>query len=189
MNVNDRQFLQCLLKPFWQLSLLATVTLTSFCRLSAQDAPHELPSTALSKLSRLSTVSAKLHGANWGNNNEWSRRGEQSFVEKFSIATLPSLPSVPSVSVVRQGQQGAGGARAKAGIAALEGAASPFRDLQAMMLQPEVPKAYSYEELAIFCKLEVQLENAVNVPIKFRLGEYNQVERMEGKPFNPFLMR
>ena len=52
----------------------------------------------------------------------------------------------------------------------------------------EVPKAYNYEELAIFCKLEVQLEKAVQIPIKFRLGEFNQIEKMEGKPYTNFLI-
>ncbi|MFK7935453.1 MAG: hypothetical protein AB8G22_18200 [Saprospiraceae bacterium] len=42
-------------------------------------------------------------------------------------------------------------------------------------------RAWSYEELAFFCKIEVQMEKAAKLPIKFRLGEVQQVERMEGK--------
>lgn len=42
-------------------------------------------------------------------------------------------------------------------------------------------KAWSYEDLAFFCKIEVKLEKAVKMPIKFRLGEVQEVERMEGK--------
>lgn len=42
-------------------------------------------------------------------------------------------------------------------------------------------RAWAYEDLAFFCKIEVQLERATKIPIKFRLGEVQQVERMEGK--------
>jgi len=45
----------------------------------------------------------------------------------------------------------------------------------------EVPRAYSYEHLGMFCKWEVQIERAVGLPVKFRLGEVQYVERMEGK--------
>ena len=51
-----------------------------------------------------------------------------------------------------------------------------------------IPSAYNYEHLAIFCKLEVQVEKATKIPIKFRLGEVNQIERLEGKPYTPFLI-
>lgn len=47
--------------------------------------------------------------------------------------------------------------------------------------RPQVPHVYSYEELGIFCKLDVQLEKKANFPIKFRLGEVSEVERLEGK--------
>jgi len=43
------------------------------------------------------------------------------------------------------------------------------------------PKAWRYCDLALFCKLEVQLEKATRFPVKFRLGETQEVERMEGK--------
>jgi len=52
-----------------------------------------------------------------------------------------------------------------------------------------IPKAYQYDDLAFFCKIEVQVEQKIKIPIKFRLGEFNQIERLEGKPFNPFLIR
>lgn len=44
-----------------------------------------------------------------------------------------------------------------------------------------MPRAYSYEKLGAFCKWEVQLEKAARMPVKFRLGEVQYVERMEGK--------
>jgi hypothetical protein len=48
--------------------------------------------------------------------------------------------------------------------------------------QPEsIPRAYSYDELGIFCKWEVKMEKAARMPVKFRLGEVQYVERMEGK--------
>lgn len=50
-------------------------------------------------------------------------------------------------------------------------------------------QVYRYEELALFCKLEVLMERQVGLPIKVRLGEVNAVERLEGKPYSPFLVR
>lgn len=44
-----------------------------------------------------------------------------------------------------------------------------------------IPAAWRYQDLAFFCKLEVKMEKALNLPIKFRLGEVQTVERMEGK--------
>lgn len=46
--------------------------------------------------------------------------------------------------------------------------------------------AYSYDDLAIFCKLEVKMEKASGFPVKFRLGEVNYVEQLEGKPYSIF---
>ncbi|MFK7951069.1 MAG: hypothetical protein AB8G11_26045 [Saprospiraceae bacterium] len=46
--------------------------------------------------------------------------------------------------------------------------------------------AYNYDDLAIFCKLEVKMEKASGFPVKFRLGEVNYVEQMEGKPYSIF---
>lgn len=43
------------------------------------------------------------------------------------------------------------------------------------------PRAWSYQDLAFFCKLEVKLEKATNLPIKFRLGEVQYAENREGK--------
>ncbi|MEO1262185.1 MAG: hypothetical protein AAFZ15_25490 [Bacteroidota bacterium] len=43
------------------------------------------------------------------------------------------------------------------------------------------PIYFKMEDLATFCKLELKLEKAVNMPIKFRLGEVQYVERLEGK--------
>lgn len=45
----------------------------------------------------------------------------------------------------------------------------------------KVPSAYSYDHLGMFCKWEVQIERAVGLPVKFRLGEVQYVERLEGK--------
>ncbi len=53
--------------------------------------------------------------------------------------------------------------------------------LQSQFSMTTSPKAWCYSELALFCKLEVQLEKATRFPVKFRLGETQQVERMEGK--------
>lgn len=44
-----------------------------------------------------------------------------------------------------------------------------------------MPKAWAYEDLAFFCKIEVQMEKTAKLPIKVRIGEVQQVEKMEGK--------
>lgn len=44
-----------------------------------------------------------------------------------------------------------------------------------------IPAAWRYHDLATFCKLEVQMEKTLKIPVKFRLGEVQQVERKEGK--------
>jgi len=43
------------------------------------------------------------------------------------------------------------------------------------------PKIYNYHNLAFFCKVEVKLEEAVRFPVKFRLGDVNYVDQLEGK--------
>jgi hypothetical protein len=45
---------------------------------------------------------------------------------------------------------------------------------------------YSYDDLAVFCKIEVKMEKASGFPVKFRLGEVNYVEKLEGKPYSIF---
>lgn len=47
--------------------------------------------------------------------------------------------------------------------------------------QQQMPSAYAYKDLAFFCKIEVQLEKAVKLPVKFRLGSVDYVDYLEGK--------
>ena len=63
----------------------------------------------------------------------------------------------------------------------------PLNSFNTQQITP-IPKAYCYEDLAIFCKLEVKLEKTFKFPIKIRLGEVNYVEMLEGKPYTPDLM-
>ena len=58
---------------------------------------------------------------------------------------------------------------------------APEQGPASLLAFPEMPRAYSYDQLGIFCKWEVQLEKAARVPVKFRLGEVQYVERLEGK--------
>ena len=39
----------------------------------------------------------------------------------------------------------------------------------------------NYDQLGIFCKLDVQFERRFNFPVLFRLGDVRQVEAWEGK--------
>jgi len=50
--------------------------------------------------------------------------------------------------------------------------------------QQQMPAAYAYKDLAFFCKIEVQLEKAVKLPVKFRLGSVDYVDYLEGKRTN-----
>ena len=61
------------------------------------------------------------------------------------------------------------------------GRASEAATRHQMLEAPPIPAAYSYEKLGAFCKWEVQLEKAARMPVKFRLGEVQYVERLEGK--------
>ena len=57
---------------------------------------------------------------------------------------------------------------------------NPGLDRMLLAADP-LPIVYQYEDLAFFCRIEVQMERAFKFPVKFRLGEVHYVERMEGK--------
>lgn len=48
-------------------------------------------------------------------------------------------------------------------------------------LKQQLLKPYSVKDLAFFCRLEVKLEKKIGLPFKFRLGEVQYTEKMEGK--------
>ena len=56
-------------------------------------------------------------------------------------------------------------------------------NLRAVMMQSSLPKQaqYNCSELAFFCRLEVKMEKAAKLPVKFRLGDVQQVDMLEGK--------
>lgn len=43
------------------------------------------------------------------------------------------------------------------------------------------PKAWHYQDLALFCKLEVKMERAFRLPLRFRVGDVSYVDWLEGK--------
>lgn len=43
-------------------------------------------------------------------------------------------------------------------------------------------------DMPFFCRMEAKLDKKAGFPIRIRLGEVNQVERKEGKPYSPFLI-
>ena len=45
----------------------------------------------------------------------------------------------------------------------------------------QMPTPWSYTQLAVFCKLDVQMERRLRMPVLFRLGDVQRVEAMEGK--------
>ncbi|NJL74194.1 MAG: hypothetical protein HC892_03275 [Saprospiraceae bacterium] len=44
----------------------------------------------------------------------------------------------------------------------------------------ELSKDY-YQHLGFFCKIEIQMERQAKMPVRFRLGEVDYVNRLEGK--------
>jgi hypothetical protein len=44
-----------------------------------------------------------------------------------------------------------------------------------------IPLVYRFEDLAFFCRVEVRLEQATRIPVRFRLGSVNYVDHLEGK--------
>ncbi len=57
-------------------------------------------------------------------------------------------------------------------------------NLRSIMTQPgSLPSQASYNcnELAFFCRLEVKMEKAAKLPVKFRLGDVQEVDYLEGK--------
>lgn len=58
---------------------------------------------------------------------------------------------------------------------------SATQPIQVSATTSPLPPAWRYEDLALFCKIEVKMEKALNMPVKVRLGEVQYVERMEGK--------
>lgn len=44
-----------------------------------------------------------------------------------------------------------------------------------------MPRAFNYNDLGMFCKIEFQMERLTKFPIRIRLGEVQQVEQKEGK--------
>ena len=47
--------------------------------------------------------------------------------------------------------------------------------------QQQLLNTYTVEDLAFFCRLEVKIEKKLLMPFKFRLGEVQYTEQMEGK--------
>jgi hypothetical protein len=47
--------------------------------------------------------------------------------------------------------------------------------------QSNVASVYCVADLAFFCRLEVQMEKATKIPVRFRLGDVQQVDYLEGK--------
>lgn len=60
-------------------------------------------------------------------------------------------------------------------------AISLLRPQELAMPSLALPATWSYEQLGLFCKLDVQLERHARFPVLFRLGDVQQVERWEGK--------
>lgn len=59
--------------------------------------------------------------------------------------------------------------------------ASFEKDMPFLYSPTQIPRAWRYEELGMFCKFEVQLEKTAQFPVKIRLGEVEAVDRKEGK--------
>jgi len=58
---------------------------------------------------------------------------------------------------------------------------APIPTLESMFTTNQNLSTYSYEHLAFFCKIEVDIEKAVKIPVKIRLGSVDYVDYLEGK--------
>ena len=47
--------------------------------------------------------------------------------------------------------------------------------------RPASPAAWRYQDLAFFCRVEVQLEQRTRMNVRFRLGSTDYVDYLEGK--------
>lgn len=55
-------------------------------------------------------------------------------------------------------------------------------DLRTSMLQPRLtPQAYRMAEPAFFCRIEARMEKTAGLPVRFRLGDVQYVDYLEGK--------
>lgn len=57
----------------------------------------------------------------------------------------------------------------------------PPLDLVTPLPQQSLPSCYVAEDLAFFCRLEVRLEKVTQLPVRFRLGDVQQVDYLERK--------
>ncbi|MFZ1332890.1 MAG: hypothetical protein WAR83_11910 [Flavobacteriales bacterium] len=46
---------------------------------------------------------------------------------------------------------------------------------------PRIPSNYDYDALGLFCKLDVQFEKRLKMPLLFRLGDAQSIAAWEGK--------
>ena len=109
------------------------------------------------------------------------------FVSVLAVKAQQELGSIRisgrSIVELRKGREPIPVRKKLAGATLSAKASLPDR-LEFMRLLPPArtfPQVYKYEELGVFCKLEVQMEKLAKFPVKFRLGEVQYVEKMEGK--------
>jgi hypothetical protein len=58
---------------------------------------------------------------------------------------------------------------------------SPLTLNHASLTLQQQTLCYSTADLAFFCRLEVKMEYATKMPVRFRLGDVQQVDYLEGK--------
>jgi hypothetical protein len=110
------------------------------------------------------------------------QRKKTFLVVCFSILTLPlwAQPGVP-VLLINKGL-----ARAlplEKEVTLMHPIQAPQRWIWAPTAAPDFLKYDYYESsLGYFCRKELQIEKMTRLPLRFRLGSLQEVNRLEGKP-------